>query len=258
MTQEDNQDSYIDKLFEGDESDVVEENAQQEQTQEQETESKPEVEASEPKESETTSEEKEEEESKEVWTKAAVLDERRKRQEYEKRVEELEAKIKGFEEKTIEKEPVKAPDPIDDPEGFNQYQDRKVFNLALKFDQRQMQKDHKDYDEVVSHFKKMAGENPALVETFQKQEFPATYAYNTAKSDLNSKKYSDPNFLENLEKELEAKILAKLKAESPVDSKPDASKLPKLNSATSVASNIETKVEVNEEDFSGMFKSLGY
>jgi len=254
MTQEDD-DSFVEDFFKGENTVEVEQEVQDPEKQEE----TPEVEAQEePKESESTADEKQDEEiTKESWTKAAVLDERRKRQEYEKRVKELEEKITSFQEKPVQ-EPVKVPDPIDDPDGYNQYQDKKMFDLALKFDQRQMQDKHKDYEDVITHFKTMAGENPALVDNFQKQEFPATYAYETAKADLNAKKYSDPNYVSNLRDELKKEILAELKNVEPAQSKPDASSLPKLNSATSVVSNVEQKINYDADNFDHLFEDQKY
>jgi hypothetical protein len=260
MTQEKEEDSFIDNLFDDGEPDVVEAAPDPEpevKAEEPAPEEPSQVEAEEPKQSEPTADEKKEDETQESWTKAAALDERRKRQDAEKRIEALEQKIASYEETLKNVEPEKVPDPIDDPDGFTQHQDRKMFNIALKFDQRQMQKEHDDYEDVVTHFKAMAKANPALADNFAKQEFPATYAYNTAKAELDAKKYQDPDFLKNLENDLKAKILAELKGETTA-SKPDASTLPKLQSATSVVSNVEQVIQEDEKDLEGLFSDLKY
>lgn len=260
MTQEKNEDNFVDRLFNGG-SEVVQEEAQEAvetAPQEQET-SQGETKKVETQSETLADEEQKQEEPQETWTKAAVLDERRKRQEMEKRLADMEAKLQASQsEQQAVKVPLQAPDPIDDPDAFNAYQDKRIFDMALKFDQRQLQEKYDDYDDTVEHFKKMAGDNPALVEAFQKQEFPATYAYNTAKADLNAKKYQDPNFLENLEKELEAKILKKLQGDVQTSKKPDATALPKLNGATSVVSNVEQRIELDDNDLSGFFKGQAY
>ena len=274
MSNNNDDDSYIDNLFndvsntqeaQSEEAPKVEskEAEQPQRTEEEADTQKSETEA-EPLSGVEDGQEKEEELTEQSWTKSAVLDERRKRQEYEKRVKELEAKIleSNSEQKQVE-ESKKAPDPIDDPEAFAAHQDDRMFALALKFDQRHMQEKHKDYEDTVEHFKKMAGSNAALIETFKKQEFPATYAYNTAKADLNAIKFSDPNYESNLREQIKQELLAELKKESvetvkTSSSKVDASSLPKLNNVAAATSNTEPKIEVDDKNIGIHFGDLGY
>lgn len=122
-----------------------------------------------PKASETPKEE-------ETWTKAAVLDERRKRQEAEQRLRELEQKSQ---------KPEETPDWFSDPEKAAQHHsaqiEQRLWQQKVELGQDWMRQQHADYDEMEAKFAEMVQQNPALSAELRKSANPARFAYETAK-----------------------------------------------------------------------------
>ena len=184
------------------------------------------------------------------WTKAAVLDERRKRQERDQKIEELQAEIESYKkasnlplkEENPEREESKdsIPDPVDNPEAYHSYmlkrQDHELFLFRQEIDQNSLSEKHDDYDEMISHFKTMASNSPAIYEEYISSRLPATYAYNAAKKDLNAKKFSDPQYEAKLKEEIRNQVMSELGKESDGSEKPSKksnSTMPDLNSVAS-------------------------
>lgn len=163
-----------------------------------------------PAEASTPEAEGKESEPEENWTKAAVLDERRKRQELQARLDQLEAQQR--------QEPAEKPDWYDDPEKAANHQ-ATTFQAQLeqqKFEltQDMMRSVHPDYDEMETRFVDLARENPHLVAEMQKSANPARFAYETAKkaAELDQLKNVD-EYKAKVEAEARAEIEAKVRKE---------------------------------------------
>lgn len=143
----------------------------------------------------------------ESWTKAAVLDERRKRQ-------ELERKIAEYEAASAKQDGPKRPDVFEDQEGafghveqtLQQQIQSTAHNIRLELSQDMMRMVKPDYDEVESEFIDLAKENPALIKELQESSNPARFAYDTA---IKAREAAE---LKNVD-EYKAKIKAELRAE---------------------------------------------
>ena len=182
-------------------------------------------------------------ESNESWTKTAVLDERRKRQ-------ELEAKLAKYEEQQVEK--VKRPDVLEDQEGaFSHTEsafDDKLFQERINLTKELMMEMKPDYIEMANVFLEMAKENPNLEREIRASSNPAKYAYNKAKEKLDYDEYKKTKDSDDYKSFLEAKKSGKLNTlveEAPV--KKAALSVPNLANATSVKSgNSEGKKTLND------------
>lgn len=209
----------------------TEEKAETEETEEAETK---ETRTSEEEEAETTSVEE-----KSVPIKA-YTEERRKRQEAEKRAEELESQLK--------KEPeTKVPDPVEDPEGYKNYMEDSRHLDALKVKvslSRDVMLDLKeDYAEKENVFVELARKNPFLVQQMNASPNPAKFAYQTAVEHLETEKLRDPKYKETLKEEIRKEILAELKAEPAKDKKKSALDVPDLTQATAAGKNSDKTVK---------------
>lgn len=122
--------------------------------------------------------------------KTAYLDEKRKRQELEQRLADLE------------KPQPKAPDPIEDPEGFAAFQDNKMAESAYKLkadiSRALMMELKDDYEELEAVFMEMAERDKTLVASIRESDNPAKFAYETAKEHREIQKLRDPAYLEKL------------------------------------------------------------
>lgn len=145
---------------------------------------------------------KEKSEPKEEWTKAAVIDERRKRQALERELAELR--------KQQEAQP-KRPDLFEDPEGALRHEreqlSQQIHATRLELTQELMRDAHPDYDELESEFIELARENPFLIQQLQQAKNPARFAYETAKKARDAAALKD---VDKLKADLEAKLRAEL------------------------------------------------
>lgn len=179
----------------------------------------------------------------------ALLDERRKRQELEEKLRELEPADE------------EAPDPTDDPEGYEKY-------LRTKWEREQWQKTanrsrdrmietHPDYAEKEQHFLFLANQDPSLVQKMNDDPDPAAFAYKTAKESLDKQeKAIEDRVIERLRKE------GKLK-ESEKSGKSDktaeaASKVSDLTSATGAGKNTGEEPIRESVDPADVFDDLAY
>lgn len=177
----------------------------------------PEPEAKEPEtpQEAETPEAKQDGEGPEAWTKAAVLDERRKRQELERKLAELEAA-------KAEDKPQR-PDVFADPDGafghveqtLRQEMARQIHSTRLELSQEMMRTVYQDYDELESEFVDMAKDNPVLLQDLQQSANPAKFAYETAKKAREAAELKDVDKMRaKIEAELRAELEAQIKAES--------------------------------------------
>lgn len=174
----------------------------------------------------------------------ALTEERRKRQEAEKRAQELEDKFKATAQDT------KVPDPIEDPQGYAQYMEDKSNLDALRVKvnlSRDLMLDLKeDYAEKEQVFVELAKANPFLVQQMNASPNPAKFAYRTATEHLEVKKYKDPKFQEQLRAELKEQIRKELLEELKQEGKPgkkSALDVPDLTKATAAGKNSDTAVK---------------
>ena len=187
-----------------------------------ETPETPELKAEEAPEGETTAPEPEakeetppEPQSDDPWTKTAVLEERRKRQELERQVAELQKANQP-------QEPI--PDQFDDPEGYAEYQenrfksveqsvDEKIFNDRLNASEFHVRQsvDEAELERNVRAFEEAARKNPVLVHEAKNHPSPWHYMNEAGKAELERQQLGDPvafaaKVREEAVKEAEAKI----------------------------------------------------
>ena len=144
---------------------------------------------------------------------AGIVEERRKRQEAEKRIEQYEQYLRSQQQG---QQPNK-PDFWEAPEEYlsqyarslqGQFQ-QNLTNLSVDM----MRSTHDDYDEMEAKFTEMAEQNPALIQQLRQSGNPARFAYETAKSEVQRQQLSDPNYLEKMKAEWIAEYEASKKAQ---------------------------------------------
>jgi len=155
--------------------------------------------AEQPKEPTTGSETtKAEEQPKEEWTKKAVLDERRKRQEMERRIAELQ-------------KPAERPDLFADPDGALSHLEsrfqQQMFASKVEMSQELMRSMHEDYDELETEFHELAKDNPVLLKQLSEAQNPARFAYETA---MKARTVATINDADKLRAQVEAKYKSEL------------------------------------------------
>lgn len=183
------------------------------------------------------------EESPDTWTKKMALDERQKRQNIERQLKELQQQVQSNSNKQQEQQ-VELPDPIEDPEGYKRAitasVQNDIFQQRVEATQTELRAQKEDYDDMVNHFQTMVQSDNSLAQKLRKASNPAQFAYETAKTNLDNKKYSDPNYIKNMEsrlkEEIEKKVLAELVAKQNVSSPKPEVKLPNITGATSASS----------------------
>lgn len=225
-------------------NDDKEETVEQETVEtEEETESEKGVEEESESENETGESEEESPSSEEkLVTEKALIGERRRRQEAEKKLKELQ------------EEKQKLPDPLDDPEGYakaiegNNQQAR--INDKLNLSRDLMLDSTDDYEEVEQVFMGLIAEfedgelvsikDPALQQKFLASPNPAKFAYNYAKEHLRKENLDSEN--QNLRKELDE---MKAKLEKLEKGTKSAEELPDLTNAAADQNRTE-KVKISE------------
>ncbi len=170
---------------------------------------KPEEEKGEPPASEI-----QKEQEPESWTKTAAFDERRKRQELEKKYQQLEAELAALRQPAQPKQEVERPNVFDDPENAFNYSEnlveQKAFARLVKYSEAEMREKYSDYDDLSDEFMKLAQQNPVLKQELFNAPNPAKFAYNTAKNYLEAQKFSDPTYKEQLKEDIRKEVLAEL------------------------------------------------
>lgn len=109
----------------------------------------------------------------------ALEDERRKRQEYERRIAELEARIKP------QAEPQPPPHIFDDPDAWQhnlmQQQQRALFETRAELTREVAMAKHEDYEEAEAVFAEAAKAYPQLAHEMVQSPNPARYVYEMGK-----------------------------------------------------------------------------
>lgn len=95
-------------------------------------------------------------------------DEKRKRQDLERELQEFRSQAA---------QPKATPDPIEDPEGFIRDQDQKRLNDRISMSQELMRSQHQDYDEKEIKFVELVKTNPHLYQQMSQSANPAKFAY---------------------------------------------------------------------------------
>jgi len=138
-------------------------------------------------------------EPQENWTKAAVLDERRKRQALQAELEQLK-----------NQKPVEVPDIFTDQNAYTDYINQsvsdQVFRARVEMSQEFMRMQDSNYDDKETQFYEMATQNPLLVEQVKAHPMPARFVVDTVNKANELKK------LENID-EYKAKLRAEMEAD---------------------------------------------
>jgi hypothetical protein len=150
----------------------------------------------------------------------ALEDERRKRQELERRFDEMTNWLQSQQAPQVEQPEL--PDPVLDPEGFNQHVEnivqsrvgsveRRLQEMALQqkiaMSETAAKSRHQDYDDVVAVFTEAAKQHPQLAVEMIQQPDPASFAYQVG-SRLRAMSEPQPS-----QDDLRAQIRAELMAE---------------------------------------------
>ena len=189
------------------------------------------------------------------WTKAqqaAVIAERRKRQELEKRLAEIEA---------AQREAPKRPDVFDDQDGaFNHVQQQlqsEMVNMRLEFAQEMMRDAHPDYDELEAEFIEMARENPVLQAELRNSRNPARYAYETARKARAAQELQNIDaYKEKLKAELRAELEAEIKASREAEESKLSKKRQAIQPSLTTVKGVQTHIE-DEDDSLQALTRLG-
>lgn len=143
----------------------------------------------------------------ETWTKQAVLDERRKRQELEKKLREFEARLQPQQQPQQQAKPDWWAAPDQAAIGLQQQMEMQVFETRVALSERLIKQQHPDYDEVSNLFAERARQDPRLIYELMQHPLPAEFAYQVGQQiKLMDEIGSDPGAYRA---RLEAEILAK-------------------------------------------------
>lgn len=153
---------------------------------------------------------------------AALIGERRRRQDAEAQLEALRQQLQSAQQPQPQfQQPAQAPDMFEDPEGYTSWIEQRAAERATSqaFEQFQYQRigmaatqfapSVPDYAEKVQVFQQMAQVNPALMQELYRAANPAEYAYNIAKTQIEINQHG------GLEKLIEARVQDALKAQAP-------------------------------------------
>lgn len=145
----------------------------------------------------------------ETWTKAAVLDERKKRQQLEAELEQLRS------EKTQQE--IKKPDLFEDPEAWQRNISEQISRQALDnriaMSREMFATIKDDYEEAEAAFIDYAKENPELITQMTQSAVPAKFAYEQGKKILAFQEFKnfDPEYTRTkIREEERAKLMAEM------------------------------------------------
>lgn len=116
----------------------------------------------------------------------SLTEERSKRQELERRLQQFE------QQRNQQQEPAKAPDPIDDPEGYQQYQDQRTLNDRIELSLEIGREMHQDFDDVAKAFYEEAEKNPLLAQQAIQNKAPGLFMYREGQRILRQREIGDP------------------------------------------------------------------
>jgi hypothetical protein len=161
---------------------------------------------------------------------SALIGERRRRQEAEARLQEMQQHLQQIQRPQFEA-PQGAPDLFEDPEGYTRWVQQQAATQAAEVARREAYETFQyqriaqsagqfaqaapDYAEKVQVFQQMAQSNPVLLQELYRSNNPAEFAYNTAKTQIEISQYG------GLEKLIEARVADALKAKDATPASPD-------------------------------------
>jgi hypothetical protein len=151
---------------------------------------------------------------------AALIGERRRRQEAEDRIRALEEQFAKLQQPQAE-QPQGPPDRWEDPEGYDQwligqatkaaeqqavhaYQQQRIYSSAVRARSK-----YEDYDQAHQVFGEMVQRNPALYDHMIQNDDPAEFAYRTAKTELDIRQHGSLDAL------VQARVQAAIAAQAP-------------------------------------------
>ena len=125
----------------------------------------------------------------------ALEDERRKRQDLEKQLKDMQARFspqplsqpsQANPQQAQPQQPAQdIPDPVLEPERFVRWQQvqmaTQLFANNVRVSQRMMREKHQDYDEIEAIFAEEANRDPVLARQLLQSDFPAEFAYTHGK-----------------------------------------------------------------------------
>ena len=165
------------------------------------------------------------------WAKVAYLDEKRKRQELEKRLEALESGGK-------QQEQGKGPDLFENPE---EYLQNRELRLKADISREMMMEARPDYKEKEDLFIALAKDDPTLVVKLRNAPNPAKFAYETATKHKALEEIGDPV---KYREKIKAELIAELSKSAP-------KKKPSLANTTSVGGGVSSGGDQTLEDILG-------
>ncbi len=172
----------------------------------------------------------EQETANESVPKPALLDERRKRQNAERELEQTRAKLKQYESGEDD-----APDPVADPKGYKahvrvQLEKEQGTRIADQSRERMLES-HPDYEAMEKHFIALAMADPSLAQKLKTHLDPARFAYDTAKA------WKDKTFAE-----YEKQVIEKLRKEGKLKEKTSAPEVANLINSPGAGKNSDKTV----------------
>ncbi len=166
--------------------------------------------------------------AKDPWTKTAYLSEKRKRQELERRLDAIENQ-----QAKAPDEP--APDMFEDPEGYQEHQDKKIeavkevaqnsaIEATLRVSRAHVLKEYGEekLEEAAVGFELALQRNPSLQQKALESESPYQFIYDTGVAELNREAMGDPaayaakvadEAMKKAEAEIEKRVAERVKAE---------------------------------------------
>ena len=175
---------------------------------------------------------------------SALLDEREKRQQYERQFKEAQAQLQQQQQQP-------APDLLDDQQGFVEHIkndfNQQLVNSQILMSQEMMRLHHKDYDQVEDKFFKMAQNDPRLGAEMTANSMPAKFAYETVKK---AEQYAEMQDVDSYKAKVEAEVRAKVTAEIEAEAKAKADKEAQLNGALSPSLTNTRAAGANNEPLS--------
>lgn len=165
------------------------------------------------------------ESKEEVWTKKAVLDERKKRQALESELTELKKNPKDESKELVQ---ISLEDRL--------WQERAILTREAALDK------YEDYEEMETLFTDMAKENPALATELRNASNPAKFAYTQAKNHNEAKKLTDPDYIQKMKEDIRKEVLAEIEGKKTPEDKRKKSALAVagLSNSTHAGSNSST------------------
>lgn len=155
------------------------------------------------------------------WARDAVVSERKKRQEYERQIAEMQGRLQTLQQfaqpQQAQQKPQaeEAPNFYADPERYISRQLEAVkaeqASQRMSMSAAMVRTQHPDYDEVLPAFMEAVRNAPYLEQQVMNHPHPAMFAYETGKTYLEARKYGGS--LEEMKKKLREELRVELEAE---------------------------------------------